>query len=138
MITAAPIDDVRATTNRLVLVTLLAALGVFGALGVVSWWMIRLGIRPVKEMTMAAAKIAEGDLSVRIADQSPGTEPGELAIALNRMLGQIEGGLQSAQSPKIGCVVSSLMLHTNYARQLPRFVATPSFIVMAGWVAPNS
>jgi two-component system OmpR family sensor kinase len=44
-------------------------------------------------MTETAAQIAAGDLSVRVPESAPGTESGELAVALNTMLGTLEGSL---------------------------------------------
>jgi two-component system OmpR family sensor kinase len=92
-ITAVLIDDVQVTIRRLVVVELIGVAAILTALGFVTWWMLRLGIRPVKEMTHTASLIAEGDLSVRVPQQAPGTETGELADALNVMLGRIEGAL---------------------------------------------
>ena len=89
-ITGLPIDGVNATIRRLLLVEISGALGILAALGLVSWWVMRLGIRPLKEMTATATRIAGGDLSVRVPEGAAGTEPGDLAAALNRMLGRIE------------------------------------------------
>ncbi len=93
-VTALPLNDVQDTISRLVLVEVLGSLAILGALGVVSWWVIHLGIRPVKEMTITASRIADGDLTVRVPETAPGTESGQLAVALNRMLGHIEGALE--------------------------------------------
>ena len=41
-------------------------------------------------MTATATAIAGGDLSQRVPDAAPGTEAGELGVALNQMLGRIE------------------------------------------------
>jgi two-component system OmpR family sensor kinase len=92
-VVAIPIDDVQDTIERLLLVQVLGSLGILAALGLVGWWVVHLGIRPVKEMTETATRIADGDLTVRVPEGRPGTESGELAGALNRMLGHIEGAL---------------------------------------------
>lgn len=89
-VTALPIDDVQSTIRQLIIVVTFGALLILAALGVVSWWVIRLGIRPVKRMTQAATQIAGGDLAVRVPEPAHGTESGELAEALNQMLGRIE------------------------------------------------
>ena len=52
--------------------------------------MIRLGVRPVKQMTATATAIAGGDLSHRVPSGHEGTEAGELGDALNTMLTRIE------------------------------------------------
>ncbi len=87
---AVPIDDVQQTIDRLMLVQLVGSAAILAALGLVGWWVVHLGIRPVKEMTATATRIADGDLTVRVPEGSHGTESGELAGALNRMLGTIE------------------------------------------------
>ena len=92
-ITALPLDDVQRTISRLVLVEVIGSLAILAALGVVSWWVVHLGIRPVKKMTETATHIAGGDLSVRVPESAPGTESGELAVALNTMLGHLERAL---------------------------------------------
>ncbi len=93
-ITALPIDDVQDTISQLVAVQLLGMSMILVVLGLVSWWVIRLGIRPIKEMTRTASEIAGGDLTARVPEaRGHGTESGELAAALNQMLGHIEGAL---------------------------------------------
>lgn len=98
-IVAVPLDDVTDTINRLIVVELAGALVIIAALGLVSWWVVHLGIRPVKEMTETAARIADGDLTVRIPEPSSGTttESGALAVALNRMLGHIGDALDERE-----------------------------------------
>ncbi len=93
-ITALPINDVEDTISRLIVVQVLGMLAILAVLGLVSWWVVHLGIRPIKKMTTTATEIAAGDLTARVPEDSgQGTEAGELAVALNLMLGQIEGAL---------------------------------------------
>lgn len=87
---AAPLDDVDAAIKRLITVEVAATLSIVLILGLVTWWVIRLGVRPIKQMTATATAIAGGDLSHRVPDVTPGTEAGELGTALNQMLGRIE------------------------------------------------
>ena len=75
------------------LVEIVGSLAILAALGLVSWWVMHLGVRPVKRMTATATRIAAGDLSVRVPESAPRTESGELAVALNTMLGTLEGSL---------------------------------------------
>jgi len=90
LVYALPLDDVDATVSRLVAVEAVATLAALAVLGVLTWWVVRLGVRPVKQMTATASAIAGGDLSMRVPDVAPGTEAGELGVALNQMLGRIE------------------------------------------------
>lgn len=90
-INAVPLDDVDDAVSRLFGFQSLTFLVVVAALGAVAWWVIRLGIRPVKAMTDAAGLIAEGDLSHRVPEpREANTESGRLARALNTMLGRIQ------------------------------------------------
>ena len=93
LITALPLDDVTDTITQLVWVEVIGVALILAVLGLVSWWVIHLGIRPVKEMTHTATRIAGGDLTVRVPETANGTESAELAVALNQMLGHIEGAL---------------------------------------------
>lgn len=89
VVTAVSLDGVRASVRRLMLLQFIAAVAILAALGAMAWWVIRLGVRPIKEMTATASGIANGDLTVRVPSSPAGTESGELATALNRMLGTI-------------------------------------------------
>lgn len=87
---AAPLGDVDDTLRRLRNTQILAFVAVVGALGAVTFWMVRLGVRPLRQMTDTARAIGDGDLTRRVPDAAPGTETGELGIALNHMLTRIE------------------------------------------------
>jgi len=97
-IVAAPLDDVDDVVRRLIAIEAIATGGIVVVLGAVAWWVIRLGIRPVKQMTATAAKIAAGDLSQRVPDASPTTEAGQLGLALNHMMEQLEGAFHDREA----------------------------------------
>lgn len=87
---ALPLSDVDNAVDRLIALELIATLLIAGVLGLVTYWVLRLGVRPVKQMTAVAATIAAGDLSQRVPDAEEGTEAGDLGVALNQMLARIE------------------------------------------------
>ncbi len=91
-VTALPLTDVDETISRLIMVELVATLLIVAVLGAVTWWVIRLGIRPIKQMTRTATAIAAGDrdLSQRVEAAAPSTEAGQLGLALNHMLETLE------------------------------------------------
>lgn len=90
LVFALPLEDVDETIERLLVIQALAAAAILGTLALVTFWVLRLGVRPVRQMTATAKAIGEGDLSQRIPETAPGTEAGELGEALNQMLGRIE------------------------------------------------
>ena len=61
------------------------------ALALLAWWVVHLGLRPLEQMGETAGAIAAGDLSRRVETADERTEVGRLGLALNSMLGQIEG-----------------------------------------------
>ncbi|WP_426572072.1 sensor histidine kinase [Aquihabitans sp. McL0605] len=87
---AQPLYEVDESINRLLTIQAIAAAIILATLGLVTFWVLRLGVRPVKQMTDVAKAIGDGDLSQRIPETVPGTEAGELGIALNHMMGRIE------------------------------------------------
>ena len=99
LVVGASLDDLDATLARMRFVQVTLTLAVLAALGVVAWWVLRLGVRPLTEMAATADAIAAGDLSRRVADAEDGTEAGRLSTAFNTMLGTIEDALrQRAES----------------------------------------
>jgi two-component system OmpR family sensor kinase len=90
VVLALPLNDIDETVRRLVAVEVGATAFVLAVLGLVTWWVVRLGVQPIKRMTKTATAIAAGDLSHRVPDVAEGTEAGELGVALNQMLGRIE------------------------------------------------
>lgn len=90
VVLALPLDPVDDTITTLVAVEVAGGAVIALTLGLVAWWVIHLGVRPLRKMTRAAATIAGGDLSHRVPEADPRTEAGQLGAALNRMLGRIE------------------------------------------------
>ncbi|HEY5390312.1 MAG TPA: HAMP domain-containing sensor histidine kinase [Solirubrobacteraceae bacterium] len=98
LIVALPLNDVAQTLQRLRNIGLIVLASVLAILAALSWVVIRIGLRPLDRMGATAGAIAAGDLSRRVEDESPRTEVGRLAIALNAMLGQIERAFAERQA----------------------------------------
>lgn len=90
LLVAIPLTDVVVTLRRLVAIELVVTAAVLLALGLLAWWAVRLGLRPLERMAAAAGAIAAGDLSRRVDPADPRTEVGRLGLALNAMLARIE------------------------------------------------
>ncbi|MCY1144536.1 HAMP domain-containing sensor histidine kinase [Actinoplanes sp. Pm04-4] len=82
--------EVDQTTDQLLLIDLGVSVLVLGLLGLGAASVVRLGLRPLNAMERLATDISAGNLSGRVADTDPHTEPGRLGLALNSMLGRIE------------------------------------------------
>jgi two-component system OmpR family sensor kinase len=90
LVLAAPLRSVEATVHRLILIEILAGIAVVAIVGAVSFYVVRLGLRPLDDVTDTASAIAAGDLSQRVEETESRTEVGRLASAFNNMLSRIE------------------------------------------------
>jgi two-component system OmpR family sensor kinase len=94
---AASLNAVNDTLHRLLLVELLVSVAVLVAIAVLGLWVVRLGLRPLREIEATAATIASGDLSQRVERAEPTTEVGRLGLSLNAMLAQIESAFKARE-----------------------------------------
>ena len=83
---ALPLDHVDATVQRVQVAVLIAGGAVVLALAAAGWWLSRLGLRPIAEVTSVAGAIANGERDRRVTEGVSGTEAAQLARAFNRML----------------------------------------------------
>lgn len=90
LLAAVSLGDVDQTLSHLRTIELIVTLAVLAALAALAWWVIRIGLRPLRRMELTANAIAGGDLSARVESKDERTEVGRLGAALNSMLAQIE------------------------------------------------
>jgi two-component system OmpR family sensor kinase len=69
-------------------VLLIARLLVLFVIVVAAWWILRLSLHPIAQVTRVAKAITSGDRSQRVAEGVPGTEAANLARSFNSMLDQ--------------------------------------------------
>ena len=86
---AVPTTEVTKSLHKLVLIEAGAAAVLLVVLSAGSWLILRRGLRPLERMAGTARNISAGDLSQRVSETGP-TEVGELGLALNTMLDDIE------------------------------------------------
>ena len=90
IVVAAPLAEIDATLDRLLVLTLLVIAGILVVLGLVAWVVVRVGLLPLDRIGHTAGAIAGGDLSHRVESTDPRTEVGRLGIAFNAMLDRLE------------------------------------------------
>ncbi len=90
LVVATRLDSVNATLNSLRTIEGAVTLGLLVALLVLITLLIRLGLRPLEDMTKEADAIAAGDLTRRVQPSDGSSEIARLGRALNGMLAQIE------------------------------------------------
>ena len=98
LVIGASLVEVDATVRRIRLVQVLGTLAVLSTLGLVSWWVLRLGVHPIEDMAVTADAIAAGDLSRRVDHPGEETEVGRLGVALNTMLERIQEAFRAREA----------------------------------------
>ncbi|MFI5284858.1 MAG: sensor histidine kinase [Candidatus Dormibacteria bacterium] len=90
VVVAIPLDGVNTTLGTLLLFEIAISGGITIVVLVVTWLLVRRGMRPLERMGATARSIAAGNLGRRVSPSNERTEVGQLGLALNGMLSQIE------------------------------------------------
>ncbi len=118
LIVAQPLVDTGGTLHQLLIIELAVTAGAVLIALAGGFWLVRIGLRPLRDMETTAEAIAAGNLTERVPGENDATEVGRLARTLNVMLTRIE----SAFSARLA---SERRLRASEAR-LRRFVADAS------------
>jgi two-component system OmpR family sensor kinase len=118
LVVAQPLGDTQSTLHRLFLIELAVTAGAIIVALVGGLWLVRLGLRPLREMERSAELIAAGNLTERVPGENENTEVGRLARTLNVMLARIESAFAAR-------LASERQLRASEAR-LRQFVADAS------------
>ncbi len=92
-ITALPLERVEQATKRLIVIQGAGIGALLAGLGVVAWWVLRLGVTPMRRLVDASTRIADGDMDVRLDQVGGGKEAAELGHALDTMVSRLQGAL---------------------------------------------
>ncbi|MEV6414013.1 HAMP domain-containing sensor histidine kinase [Kribbella sp. NPDC051718] len=88
---AQSLGDMDQTIDRLIGIQAATGVILLILLAGVGTYVVRRSLRGLEDVEHTAVAIAGGDLSRRMPQRDPRTEVGRLSLALNQMLGQIEG-----------------------------------------------
>jgi two-component system OmpR family sensor kinase len=93
VVAALPTDRIDATFRRVALGSAVVGLSLLITLGLVAWWVERLGLRPIRSVAAAADAIASGYTTRRVDPTPPSrTEAAHLARAFNVMVDERQAG----------------------------------------------
>ena len=95
LIVAQPLVDTVSTLHQLLLIELAVTGGAVVVALIGGFWLVRIGLRPLRAMEQSADSIAAGDLTERVPGENGSTEVGRLARALNVMLSRIEAAFSA-------------------------------------------
>lgn len=100
VVVAEPLSGISSTLDRLLLLELAVTGGALAVAVVVGLWLVRLGLRPLRDVVRTAEAITDGDLIHRVPNANARTEIGRVAEALNVMLERIQSGFEELQASK--------------------------------------
>ncbi|MFM8862099.1 MAG: sensor histidine kinase [Acidimicrobiia bacterium] len=80
------LEPVESAIRRLVVTEAIASLVVLALFALIVFWVVRLGLRPIRRMTETADAITAGATDVRVDVEHDGTEAARLGQAFNTML----------------------------------------------------
>lgn len=86
VVVARSTDRIDEAQTQLAMTTGLAGLAIAALLGLVLWWVDRLGLQPIHRLTTAAEEVAAGRSDRRVEHPPTTTETGRLGVAFNTML----------------------------------------------------
>ncbi len=89
LLVALPLDEAKRTLHQLFLIELVVTGAALVAAMIAGLWLVRIGLKPLRDIEATASNIAGGDLSLRVP-QDDRTEVGRLGSSLNVMLRHIE------------------------------------------------
>lgn len=89
LVLAKPLDSTHRTLVRLLGIELGVSAGALVAAVLLGFWLVRLGLLPLRRVETTAEEIARGDLEHRVPGAGSRTEVGRVALALNYMLENI-------------------------------------------------
>jgi two-component system OmpR family sensor kinase len=98
---ALPLTEVDATVRRVITIEVITISAAVVGVALLAWWLIGLGLRPLRSMEATAASIAEtGEpgQGQRIPYRSERTELGQLASTLNTMLDRIDESFEARRA----------------------------------------
>jgi two-component system OmpR family sensor kinase len=90
LVLAEPLGSTHNTLVRLLEIELAVTAAALVAAVLLGWWLVRLGLLPLRRVEMTAETIAGGDLAHRVPGADERTEVGRVALALNYMLESIQ------------------------------------------------
>jgi two-component system OmpR family sensor kinase len=95
---AIDLSDLQHTVRSLVWLQFGIGIAVLVVVGIASFAVVQRSLRPLSEVEQTAAAIASGQLDRRVPERDPRTEVGQLSLALNGMLTQIQQAVASSES----------------------------------------
>lgn len=85
---AKPLEPVDSAVRSLIWSIVVGGAAVVALLVVLVWWVVRLGLRPIDQLTEAATAAMNGAGTARVDPPDERTEAGRLGVAFNGMLDQ--------------------------------------------------
>jgi two-component system OmpR family sensor kinase len=98
VIVADPIGNITSTLKQLLVLELSVTAAALVGSVLLGLWLVRIGLRPLRDVERTAEAITLGDLMHRVPNANERTEVGHVATALNVMLERIQSAFRDLQA----------------------------------------
>lgn len=95
---AVPKTHIEDSLTKLAVTELIAATCLLALVALGAWLVLRRGLRPLERMAATASTITAGQLATRVEPADERSEVGQLGLALNTMLGRLEGAFDEREA----------------------------------------
>ncbi|WP_239133976.1 sensor histidine kinase [Rugosimonospora africana] len=125
VVVASNLTDPDRVAGELLLLTVLVEVGALAAVTVLGIWLVRLSLRPLREIEAATVSISTGDMSQRVPDWDPRTEVGRLGRSFNTMIERIQQAFAAQAASEAAAHVSEARARRSEDK-MRQFVADAS------------
>jgi two-component system OmpR family sensor kinase len=101
IVLAMPTTSIHSSLTKLATVEILAGAGLLLMMGFGAWLLLRRGLKPLEKMAATAHTLTAGKLDTRVEPADDHTEIGRLGLALNTMLGRLEGAFAEREATEL-------------------------------------
>lgn len=101
IVLAMPTTSIHSSLTKLATVEILAGAGLLLLMAFGAWLLLRRGLKPLERMASTAHTLTAGKLDTRVEPADDHTEIGRLGLALNTMLGRLEGAFAEREATEL-------------------------------------
>jgi len=101
IVLAMPTTSIHSSLRKLATVEIVSGVGLLLLMAFGAWLLMRRGLKPLERMASTAHTLTAGKLDTRIEPADDHTEIGQLGLALNTMLGRLEGAFAEREATEL-------------------------------------
>jgi two-component system OmpR family sensor kinase len=101
IVLAMPTTSIHSSLRKLATVEIVSGVGLLVLMAFGAWLLMRRGLKPLEKMASTAHTLTAGRLDTRVEPADDHTEIGQLGLALNTMLGRLQGAFAEREATEL-------------------------------------